>query len=79
MWLAALNGGSHITVFYHRSDVLGAVTEVVEKHQSNGGVGKLGVVACGPARMADDARAAEVKMLGKGHGDLEFFPESFNR
>jgi hypothetical protein len=74
----ALNGESHVRIFYHRPDILQVITEAVAKHKSDGGAGRLAVVSCGPGRMADDARAAVVKMLGKGHGTLDFFPESFN-
>lgn len=37
----------------------------------------LAIVACGPARMADEARKASVQMLGKGFRGVEYFEESF--
>jgi NAD(P)H-flavin reductase len=39
--------------------------------------GKLAVVACGPAQMADEARRACVKALGRGYTGVEYFEESF--
>lgn len=74
----ALNGEFRVRVFYQRPEILQVVTEAIAKHESGGGVGRLAVVSCGPGRMAEDARAAVVKMLGEGHDALDFFPESFN-
>ncbi|KZM23559.1 oxidoreductase [Ascochyta rabiei] len=37
----------------------------------------LAIVACGPARMADEARMASVQMLGQGFTGVEYFEESF--
>lgn len=71
-------GNSHVNISYRKPDVLKAVTEAVERHESDGRVGRLAVVSCGPARMAEDARVAAVKMLSEGHSRLDFFPESFN-
>jgi hypothetical protein len=34
-------------------------------------------VACGPARMADEARRASVSMLARGFRAVEYFEESF--
>ncbi|KAJ9149326.1 Ferric reductase like transmembrane component [Pleurostoma richardsiae] len=41
------------------------------------GGGSLAVVACGPARMADDARRAVVDVLGRWGSNIEYFEESF--
>ncbi|RYO80066.1 hypothetical protein DL766_008320 [Monosporascus sp. MC13-8B] len=40
--------------------------------------GSLAVVACGPARMADDARKAVVDTLRRGRAKIEYFEESFH-
>lgn len=37
----------------------------------------LAVVACGPAKMADDARRAVVDMLGSRNSRIEYFEEAF--
>lgn len=36
------------------------------------------VVACGPAKMADEARRAVVGVLGEGYHRVEYFQEAFN-
>ncbi|KAF2714712.1 hypothetical protein K504DRAFT_456908 [Pleomassaria siparia CBS 279.74] len=39
--------------------------------------GRLAVVACGPASMADEARRACVRAVGDGYRGVEYFEESF--
>ena len=39
--------------------------------------GSLAVVVCGPASLADDARAAFVAALRSGQGNMELFMEQF--
>ncbi|RYP05445.1 hypothetical protein DL764_003794 [Monosporascus ibericus] len=56
---------------YVRGEVEDAVRELGDR-------GSLAVVACGPARMADDARKAVVSMVGRGRPRIEYFEESFN-
>ena len=58
----------------HRPDVC---AEIEVAARTTGG-GSLAVVACGPARMADDARRTVVDMLGRSHVNIEYFEESFN-
>ncbi|RYP34632.1 hypothetical protein DL767_004192 [Monosporascus sp. MG133] len=58
-----------------RPSVRGEVEDAVREL---GDRGSLAVVACGPARMADDARKAVVGMLGRGRSRIEYFEESFN-
>lgn len=38
----------------------------------------VAVVACGPAKMADEARRAVVGVLGEGYHRVEYFQEAFN-
>lgn len=61
-----------VTVLHGRPDVYAEV----ECAARTVGAGSLAVVACGPARMADDARRAVVDMLGRG-SNIEYFEESF--
>ena len=49
----------------------------VEEAAEDAGRCSLAVVACGPARMADEARRASVSMLARGHRGVEYFEESF--
>lgn len=58
---------------FGRPDVADEVADAV----AAAGGGSLAVVACGPARMADDARRAVVEHLGKGSSRVEYFEESF--
>ncbi|KAJ4298240.1 hypothetical protein N0V90_006139 [Kalmusia sp. IMI 367209] len=50
---------------------------VVEDTAREAGYDRLAVVACGPARMADETRKACVDVLGKGFRGVEYFEESF--
>lgn len=64
-----------VRVLYGRPDVRG---EVECAAQGSGVHSKLAVVACGPGRMADEARRAVVDVLGRrGAGDIEYLEESF--
>ncbi|KAF1925689.1 ferric-chelate reductase [Didymella exigua CBS 183.55] len=49
----------------------------VEEAAEGAGQQSLAVVACGPARMADEARKASVQMLADGYTGVEYFEESF--
>jgi predicted ferric reductase len=64
---------SSMTLKAGRPDVDLAVDESAEDSEG----GSLAVVACGPAQMADDARRASVRALGRGHRQVEYFEESF--
>lgn len=52
--------------------------EVVTLAAAAAGAESLAVVACGPAKMADDSRRAVVDMMGRGSHRIEYFEESFN-
>ncbi|KAL5420011.1 hypothetical protein PMIN03_000223 [Paraphaeosphaeria minitans] len=54
-----------------------AVHSVVEEMAMESGYDGLAIVACGPAKMADEARKACVAMLGRGVGGVEYFEEKF--
>lgn len=62
-----------VRIVARRPDVSG----VVERATEDAGRERLAVVACGPARMADEARRASVEMLGRGYRGVEYFEESF--
>jgi predicted ferric reductase len=63
-----------VRIVTRRPNVSGIVHEAV--HDA-GQAGRLAVVACGPAGMADQARRTSVEMLAKGYGGVEYFEESF--
>lgn len=54
------------------------VTAEIQSSAQGAVGGGLAVVACGPARMADDSRAAVVGVLGEGFHRVEYFQEAFN-
>jgi NAD(P)H-flavin reductase len=56
-----------------RPDVRSSIREAAE----DAGQQSLAVIACGPARMADEARKASVQMLADGYAGIEYFEESF--
>ncbi|ORY59763.1 ferric reductase like transmembrane component [Pseudomassariella vexata] len=62
-----------VRVMRDRPDVHAEIEDAVRDF---GARGSIAVVACGPARMADDARRAVVEILGSG-ADVEYFEESF--
>jgi predicted ferric reductase len=53
------------------------VRRVVGRAAREAGVERVAVVACGPARMADESRRACVDALGEGFKGVEYFEESF--
>ena len=65
---------ARVTVHRGRPDAAAIVAE-----EAADAVGRLAVLACGPARLADDARRAAVRAVGGGHGGLGYFEEQFGR
>ncbi|RMZ67861.1 ferric reductase like transmembrane component [Pyrenophora seminiperda CCB06] len=63
----------NVRIMTHRPDVHTAIEEAAR----DAGQQSLAIVACGPALMADQARQASVRLLGKGYRDVEYFEESF--
>ncbi|CAK7211544.1 hypothetical protein SCUCBS95973_001151 [Sporothrix curviconia] len=69
-----------VRVLYERPDVRGEVECAAKRGRKgpNGANRKLGVIACGPGRMADEARRAVVDVLGRrGTGNIDYLEESF--
>ncbi|KAL3418133.1 ferric-chelate reductase [Phlyctema vagabunda] len=69
-----LNWPKQVHVHHGRPSVYQEVDEAARDASNHG----LAVVACGPGQMADDARRAVVRVLGKGYSQVEYFEESFN-
>lgn len=53
------------------------VADTVLREEVSQAVGSLAVLACGPARLADDARRAAVQAVKNGFDRLEYFEEQF--
>ncbi|KAK2594310.1 hypothetical protein QQS21_007955 [Conoideocrella luteorostrata] len=51
--------------------------EIITAAAESAGQDSLAVVACGPARMADDARRAVIEAMDRGLCQIEYFEESF--
>lgn len=65
-------------VLHGRPDVAGYVVDFVETaHATETPDGRVAVLACGPAGMADDARAAVHGVLKNGNRSVEYFEEAF--
>jgi NAD(P)H-flavin reductase len=62
-----------VRVLYGRPDI----GEEVEYAAQSVDSGSLAVVACGPAKLADDSRRSVVDMLRRGYSRVEYFEESF--
>ncbi|PTB72342.1 hypothetical protein M440DRAFT_1405738 [Trichoderma longibrachiatum ATCC 18648] len=54
-----------------------SICSIVMSAASGAQGGNLAVVACGPARMADDARLAVVDALREGYHHIDYYEESF--
>jgi predicted ferric reductase len=64
-----------VQLFYGRPDIQEEIEKLSLASRNEGE--NLAVVACGPGSMSDDARAAVVGMVKKGHADIEFFDKGF--
>ncbi|SPO07426.1 related to ferric reductase Fre2p [Cephalotrichum gorgonifer] len=64
----------NVSVVVGRPDV---TSEVQAAAQGAAG-GRVAVVTCGPAKMADDSRRTVVEMLAAGFHGIEYFQEAFN-
>lgn len=68
-----IKGTSSKAIAHGRPDVAAIISGAARERR-----GSLAVVVCGPASLADDARAAFVSELKQGQGNMELFMEAFN-
>lgn len=61
----------HVDLHYSRPDL-----QTIVRQEVNESVGSVAILACGPARLADDARRAAVDMTGAGY-EIGYFEEAF--
>lgn len=66
--------GMRLSIFNHRPRLENVVLQCAS---ANGERRSCAIVACCPAGMADDARAAVVKVIGQGYDGIDFYPESY--
>lgn len=67
-----------VEIFHQRPNIREAVNGVVDRVNAAGSQGgKIAILTCGPAAMADEARAAAHRALKDGKQGLEYIEEAF--
>ncbi|RVX66609.1 hypothetical protein B0A52_09360 [Exophiala mesophila] len=67
-----------IEIFSHRPNIQEDVSAIVDQVNAAGSRGgKIAILTCGPAAMADEARAAAHRALKQGKKGLEYIEEAF--
>ncbi|KIW09798.1 hypothetical protein PV08_11899 [Exophiala spinifera] len=67
-----------INITYGRPDIKASISEIIEEVNDAGSKGgRIAILTCGPAAMADDARAAVHAALKQGKRGVEYFEETF--
>lgn len=76
---AAVAGGTNLAIGYGRPNIHDTVMNVLEQVHAAGARrgGKIAILTCGPAAMADEARAAVHDALKKGKRGVEYIEETF--
>lgn len=65
-------------ITHGRPDIKASVSEIIEEVNNAGSKGgRIAILTCGPAAMADDARAAVHAALKQGRRGVEYFEETF--
>ncbi len=74
----SISSSSDMEVSYGRPDVKAAISSFVGEISDAGSAGgRIAVFVCGPAAMADDARAAVHQVLKSGKREVAYFEETF--
>ncbi|KAI9151447.1 Ferric/cupric reductase transmembrane component B [Paramyrothecium foliicola] len=68
-----IDAPSSVHVHRRRLDAAALVSAAAKRAEGQ----NLAVVACGPARMADDTRRATIDTMDRGSGDIQYFEENF--
>jgi ferric-chelate reductase len=69
---------SNINIAYGRPDIQGTILGVIDEMNDTGAAGgRIAILTCGPAGMADEARAAVHKALKQGKRCVEYIEEAF--
>ncbi|KAF2095576.1 ferric-chelate reductase [Rhizodiscina lignyota] len=77
--IPSIDVGNDINVIYGRPDIEGTILNAIDEVNGAGAVGggKIAILTCGPAGMADEARAAVHKALKQGKRGVEYIEETF--
>ncbi|KAL1306281.1 hypothetical protein AAFC00_004368 [Neodothiora populina] len=73
---ASLQGLPPIDVKYGRPNIKAIIMDIAEEKQCSER-SRTAVLVCGPAGMADEARAAVHETLKRGHQHIDYFEEAF--
>ena len=69
---------SELDIVYGRPDIKGDLFHIIDDfHAAGASGGRIAVFTCGPAEMADEARATVHQALKAGKRGIEYFEESF--
>lgn len=72
------NASHELEISYCRPNIRETILNVVDRVHADGSAGgKIAILTCGPASMADEARAAVHTALKDGKSCIEYFEESF--
>lgn len=72
------NAIQELEISYSRPNIRETILNVVNRVHADGSAGgKIAILTCGPASMADEARAAVHTALKEGKRSVEYFEESF--
>ncbi|KIW12012.1 hypothetical protein PV08_09286 [Exophiala spinifera] len=67
-----------LMISYRRPDIRHAIISVVgQAHAAGSAGGRVAILTCGPAAMADEARSAIHQVLRAGMRNVEYFEETF--
>ncbi|KAK6381382.1 hypothetical protein LTS17_004439 [Exophiala oligosperma] len=67
-----------LMISYRRPDIRRTIRSVVENaHAAGSAGGKVAIMTCGPAAMADEARSVIHQVLKGGMNNVEYFEETF--
>ncbi|QDS77776.1 hypothetical protein FKW77_005259 [Venturia effusa] len=71
-------GAERVDIINGRPDITNAIREAARVHMEGGSEsGRLAILVCGPAGMADEARSAVAKVLKEGCKGIEYIEETF--
>ncbi|KAK6379383.1 hypothetical protein LTS17_006301 [Exophiala oligosperma] len=73
-----MSATGQLGITYGRPDIKACISEIIDEVNNAGSKGgRIAILTCGPAAMADDARAAVHVALKQGKRGVEYFEETF--
>lgn len=75
---ASASAGQQLALAHGRPNIRELILSIVEVvHNAGTAGGKIAILVCGPAAMADEARAAVHTALKRGHREVDYIEETF--